>query len=453
MADKKQPKPPPKPQGQPQPQPTFLDSTWTWTDPTTYPLTIKFLPVLIAILATVLGVYNPSLVGNPRIADLNPFAHPQCVRDFNYTFDVARAKHYAETLAVQSWEIGTVTEAVLELINPDKAVFASAANGAKRGPFPRGKIPKAWVKMDEALVWLHTNVRVNDGPTLLWDAFSVSDPASIGVGAVLIGQHWYGWYQAAGRQKDFLLQQAPRYANGAISHRVEVAEVWADGVMMFPPFLAYYGVAEGNLSVVREAVGQVGLYRDVLVVREGRRRGLWRHVVGPSDKRDSGAWSTGNGWAAYGMLRVRATVAGWETSRGVMAKEIAALDSYVLEILDAVVRTDDDESGLLRNYLGDKQWWGEVSGTALLAASAYRMVMYMDESPERTKLLQWAHKKRRAVVAHVHDGLPSPVVNPYAHNQELPHEGGTPEGEAFLLIMGAAWRDCICAGVCESEDV
>ena len=452
MADNKSSSPPQQPSQTPQP-PTFLDSTWLWSDPTTWPLTLKFSPVILAVALATLGVYNPHLVGNPRAADLNPFAPPACIRDFNYTFSITQAKTYAEDLAVQSWELGTVTEAVLELVNADKAVFASAANGAPKGPFPRGKVPKAWVKMDEALVWLHNYVRLNEGPTLMVDGFSVADPASLGVGAVLIGQHFPGWLQAAGRQRDFLLERAPRYGNGAVSHRVEVEEVWADGVMMFPPFLAYYGVATKNLSLVREAVRQVELYREVLVIGEGKRKGLWRHIVGPSDHKDLGAWSTGNGWAAYGMLRVRATVAGWEKSRTVLKKEIAALDSHVLEILEGAIRTDDDVSGLLRNYLGEKNWWAEVSGTALLTASAYRMAMFMEGSTERPKLLQWAHKKRRAVVAHVHDGLPSPVVNPYAHNQELPHEGGTPEGEAFLLFMGAAWRDCVCAGVCEREDV
>jgi hypothetical protein len=366
------------------------------------------------------------------------------MRTFNYTFQIAHAKRWAETLSTQSWEIGTTAEAILELISPEKAVFAPAA-------LKKGKVPFNWFKMDEALVYVHGKVRLTDGPTLVEDAYSVSDPASLGVSAVLIGQHWPGWGVAAGMQKEFLLEQAPRYANGAISHRVEVPEVWADGVSMFPPFLAYYGVSKKNVSLVKESVRQIELYRDVLRITEGKRKGLWMHVVGP-DNPDPGAWSTGNGWAAYGMLRTRATIAAWEKTRTSMAKEIAALDSYVLELLEAVIHTDDHESGLLRNYLSEEKWWPEAAGTTLLTASAYRMVMVMEPSERRTKLIKWADRKRKVVAAHVNDdGIVMPTVNPYGHNQELPSEGYSPEAAAFLLLMGSAWRDCVCAGVCGED--
>lgn len=320
------------------------------------------------------------------------------------------------------------------------------------GALRKGKVPANWVQIDEALVYVHRRLRVSDGPTLMEDAYSVSDPASLGVAAVLMGRHRPGYLEAAGRQKDFLLEKAPRFKNGAISHRVEVPEVWADGVSMFPPFLAYYGVAQKNLSLVRESVRQIELYRDVLVIKEGKRKGLWRHIVGP-DNPDPGAWSTGNGWAAYGMLRVRATItAGWEKASTAMTKEVAALDSYVLELLEAVIRTDDDDSGLLRNYLSEEKWWPEAAGTTLLTASAYRMVMFMEPSKRRTKLIKWADSKRKAVAAHVNDdGIVMPTVNPYGHNQELPSEGYSPEAAAFLLLMGSAWRDCVCAGVCGQD--
>ena len=311
-------------------------------------------------------------------------------------------------------------------------------------------MPKGVLWFGEANQYLKGAVRLNSGPMLMEDAFSVADPASLGVQAVMIGQHWPGWMQAADRQAKYLLDTAPRYENGAISHRVEVAEVWADGISMFPPFLAFYGMATKNLTVVRESVRQIELYRDVLRRVNGKGEGLWRHSVGPSDMADPGAWSTSNGWAAYGMMRVRATVAGWEKSRIAMGKEIEALDSYVLEILEAAIRIDDDESGMLRNYLASSTWKGEGAGTTLLTAAAYRMVMLMEPSPRRRQLLQWADRKRRIVAAHVnHDGIILPIVNPYGHNQELPLEGGSPEAEAFLLLMGAAWRDCVCAGVCE----
>lgn len=65
------------------------------------------------------------------------------------------------------------------------------------------------------------------------------------------------------------------------------------------------------------------MYRDILLITNGDRKGLWRHIVGPSDKADEGAWSTGNGWAAYGMARVRATIVGWEKGREIMREEVS----------------------------------------------------------------------------------------------------------------------------------
>ncbi len=294
--------------------PTIFDPNWTWSNPSSWPLSIRFLPVGVAIIAIGLATYFPSVFGNPygRLMVDN-----SCVGTFNYTFQIAAAKRHAENLATHDWEIGTAGQAILELISPQKAVFSA-------NPFPNGKVPYNLIKMDEALLYVFENVRIwSEGETIVSNNYSVSDPASLGVSAVMIGQIWHGWAQAADEQKRYLLEKAPRHANGAISHRVEVAELWSDAVFMFPPFLAYYGVAMGDEGAVREAFRQVGLYRDVLMITDGDRKGLWRHIVGPSETADDGAWSTGNGWAAYGMARVRATLVGWEKGRDMMREEVS----------------------------------------------------------------------------------------------------------------------------------
>ncbi|KAK3696349.1 hypothetical protein LTR37_018014 [Vermiconidia calcicola] len=423
---------------------SFLDEDWSWSDPSSWPLSIKFLPVAVAIIGIGITVYFPSISGQTPLSTL--FAENSCRGTFNYTFQIARAKAHAEGLSTHDWEIGTAFEAILELISPEKSVFGS-------NPFPKGKIPIRYYKMDEALSYFYDTVPIGEGKTLAENGFSVSDPASLGVGSIMLGQTSPKRLSAIEKQKDYLLDEAPRYANGAISHRVEVAELWSDSVSMVPPFLAYYGVAKKNLTLIREAVRQCELYRDVLMIREGERKGLWKHIVGPSDVADEGAWSTGNGWAAYGMIRVRATIAAWSTSRDEMGKEIVALDSYILEIIEAAMRNDDDDSGLLRNYLGGSTWFGETSGTALLAAAAYRMGMTMDRSTaERDRILKWADSKRKAVARHVDaDGVAKPAVNSPKHGQREPLNGINPEGESFLLMMGAAWRDCVCSGGCPPD--
>lgn len=54
---------------------------------------------------------------------------------------------------------------------------------------------------------------------------AIGDPASLGVSALLIGKTDPTFLAAAERQKDYLFK-APKWTNGAISHRIEVAELW-----------------------------------------------------------------------------------------------------------------------------------------------------------------------------------------------------------------------------------
>jgi hypothetical protein len=425
------------------PATTFLDSHWTWGDPSSWPLSIKFLPVGVALVAVYIAVYFQNVFGD---IPGSIFRDNSCSGTFNYTFNITGAKQQAEKLSTHDWEIGTAGEALLELLTPKKAVFSS-------NPFPRGNIPWDFFTMDDPLVYVFNSARMWENKTIVRNNYSVTDPAALGVSAVMIGKQWFTWTAAAKRQKDYLIINATRYENGAISHRLEVPELWSDAMFMFPPFLAYYGVETKDLELIKESVRQIELYRDVLLVKEGSRKGLWRHVVGPSEKADDGAWSTGNGWVAYGLARVRATVAGWPKSRKEMQTEITALDGYINEILDAAMRTDDDSSGLLRNYLGDSSWFAETAGTTLLAAAAYRTGMFMQEpTAERDTLLRWADRKRQAVIQHIDmDGVARPAVHSLKHDQREPFEGINPEGESFLLLLGAAWRDCACSGRCPPD--
>jgi rhamnogalacturonyl hydrolase YesR len=330
---------------------------------------------------------------------------------------------------------------MLELLEPERTVFAEE-------PFPADKIQKLPLKKPQGILWMQRHIRTKDAPTLYADDYSVSDPASMGVAALMLGQRDSKTFQAAMRQKEYLLNDAKRYENGAISHRVEVAELWSDAISMVPPFLAYYAVASNDLDLMKEAVRQCELYREVLMIKSGPKKGLWKHIVGPSEMADEGVWSTGAAWAAYGMVRVRATISGWRPSNDTMAQELHHLDQWIGEILDGAIRTDDENSGLLRNYLGDSEWFGETSGTALLAAAAYRMTVLNPAAFAQAKYINWAHEKRKAVLERVDDdGFAYPAVNPLKHASKEPTKESA-EGESFLLMLGSAWRDCVCVGLC-----
>ena len=80
------------------------------------------------------------------------------------------------------------------------------------------------------------------------------------------------------------------------------------------------------------------------------------------------------------------------------------------------------------------------------------MAVFRPEVYGQAKYLNWANEKRKAVTARVDaDGFASPAVNPLQHgSRESVRESA--EGASFLLTMGAAWRDCICKGVCEPDN-
>lgn len=55
---------------------------------------------------------------------------------------------------------------------------------------------------------------------------AVGDPASLGVAAVLLGKTDSKFADATRSEVEYVMNQAPRWENGAISHRVDYAELW-----------------------------------------------------------------------------------------------------------------------------------------------------------------------------------------------------------------------------------
>lgn len=414
------------------------EPSFAWSNPLSWPASLQLAPVA-AVLVLVFGaVYWNHYTSSPSYNTVSP---KKCRDTFDFTFHVQETLAQTQRLPSHSWEYGIAAEAMLELLDPLRTVFAAE-------PFPADKVPALRAQKPKGIELVQKLIRTNGESTLYNDTWGVSDSASLGIPAIMLGQNEVQYLQAAMRQKDYLLKEAPRYSNGAISHRTEVAELWSDAVSMFPPFLALYGVVSNDLEYMQEAVEQCRLYREVLRITSGPKQGLWKHIVGPSEMADDGVWSTGAAWAAYGMARVRATLSGWRPSNSSMTSEIALLDEWIMEIFNGAMRTDDDDTSLLRNYLGDKDWFGETSGTALLAATAYRMAVLNPGTFAQSKYLDWTHAKRRAVLERVlKDGLAYPTVNPLKHGSREPIRE-SPEGASFLLMLGSAWRDCVCAGVC-----
>ena len=396
---------------------------------------------------------------------------------FRPGFNISSVLTLATLLPSHSWEFGTASEALLEIYSPSLSVFGSST------PFLASHASPASVP---ALKYAKSKIVIGTGANGLSDGDgAVGDPASLGVFAVMLG----GVYGDAARgEVEYLLGLhrgggMERFRRGLtfLSFGVFFPPVLkmcrrglmmggrADFVYMAPPFLAFYGAATKNASVLQEAVRQCGLYREVLVVNEtsGGYAGLWHHIVGPQSA-DKGLWSTGNGWAAAGMTRVLGTVMKAPQGlfgrgyggKGGMTKEEAVRDLgvWIKEILDGAMRTSMD-GGLLRNYLDDPSnsdghGYGEVSGTAMLASVAYRVAVLLPKVFGR-EYVDWAEGVR-GVIGHgghvTGNGTVVPTVNPLNWGDTKPYTAGSPEGQCFVVLMYAAWRDCVYAGVCSAPE-
>ncbi|KAJ4287373.1 hypothetical protein N0V90_012772 [Kalmusia sp. IMI 367209] len=331
-------------------------------------------------------------------------------------------------VATHSWEYGTVAEALLEWNDPDLSIW--------HNPFPDGKVPTLNVEDVSALTYIEPHIRTNS--TTLVDGDG--DPAALGIPALLIGKTDSAYWDAATRQEQHLINDVPRWDNGAISHRENVAELWADFVYMVPPFLAYYAVATCDVSLLKESARQVKLYRDVLIQPSG----VWMHITGP-EVQDYQLWSTGNGWAAAGAARVLATLKKSPYAEDTTAEQ-ESLTSIIKSILDGAIELDTDESGLLRNYLNDTTWWGEISGTSILAATALRVAVLEPET-FGSEYADWAVEKMGVVDGHIdaeegdNKGIVSPAINPLDWHDTTPYTTGSPEGQSFVVLLHAAYRD------------
>ncbi|KAK4496589.1 hypothetical protein PRZ48_012569 [Zasmidium cellare] len=418
------------------------------------PLLVAFLCLLISFT---LAQRPASYSNNP-----SPYSPALCCNQHNIGYDPIKAADQAKRLSTHSWEFGTTAEALLELYNPELAVFS-------RNAFPNHQLPRPNPDNVESLHYARKHITLNS-PTLADGEGATGDPASLGVSALLIGQTIPEYNTSATRQLEYLLNPAktPHLPNGALSHRSAYPSAWSDFISMAPPFLASYAVATQNDTYIRSAVGQCLLYRQLLKPNNTDSN-AWQHILGGPDQ-DLGRWSTGNGWAAMGMARVLGTLVHWL----VLTKEedpnpsIAAGDLFhwIGEILESAMGENVKvENGLLKNYWDQEGWEGEVSGTALVTAAVYRVAVLQRDAeavfdglhgegsnytrPITPEMLSWADQNTKILAHHVNElGIGAPAVNPYDWRSREYVYGGSPEGQAILVMLYAAWRDCRKAGVC-----
>ncbi|KAI0082602.1 Six-hairpin glycosidase [Panus rudis PR-1116 ss-1] len=338
-------------------------------------------------------------------------------------------------VANHSWELGTEAETLLELDAPSFSVFSRSL----RQP-PTRTVANSSVSNVISLAQKIVESKPTDSLPLIDGDGAVGDPASLGVPVLLA--NWTRtnisddrFSVAAGGQLDYLLHHAPRNWDGAISHRADQVQLWADFVYMAPPFIAYFGAlsdGEEAKSLIQIAYDQCRLYRDNLRDADA---GLWRHIV-LGNWQDNTHWGTGNAWAAAGMLRVLETIRRSPVSRE-FEPEKANLTTWIQEIINNTW-THQQNNGTLLNTLDDPTSFADSSSTALLAATTYRMAVVTKDLSH----IPAANKAFRLIMDSIdEDGWLINTVDPMTFNTTSRPGEHSPEGQAFVLLLHAAWRD------------
>lgn len=226
--------------------------------------------------------------------------------------------------------------------------------------------------------------------------------------------------QAVEKQMDYLVNKAPRSDNGTLYHRVQTPEIWIDSMNTVAPFYAAAGKYDESLKQIRGIRGYLWNSKDK----------LFSHIWDEGKKAfiNQRYWGVGNGWAAYGMTRV---IRALPEER---KKDKEDLIGYVCDVLAGCL-TYIRPDGLFHNVTDDASTFVETNLSQILAYTIFRGVS--DGWLER-RMLDTAYKMRKAAYSKVDEyGFVQGVCGaPY-----FDAPGRATEGQAFFLLMEAAYRD------------
>jgi len=225
---------------------------------------------------------------------------------------------------------------------------------------------------------------------------------------------------AAERMLDFLLHKAPKTRDGIIYHNYIENRIWVDAFYMVPPFLA----AAGHPG---EAVRQILGYRERLW-HPGKK--MFYHIWDEDTQSHARErfWGVGNGWAAAGMARVIRLLP------DSMKQEKEMIAGFVREVLDGCLGYQREDA-LFHDILDDPSSFVETNTAQMLAYTIFRGVGdgWLDAS-----WLPYAARMRSAA----HDRVDAfGLVQGVCGAPDFDRPGTAVEGQAFYLLMEAAWRD------------
>ncbi|WP_348263604.1 glycoside hydrolase family 88 protein [Telmatobacter sp. DSM 110680] len=245
---------------------------------------------------------------------------------------IERATSAALAMQRRDWEQGIFAQALLQSGQRERLIQLTKA--AMMQQVPDGRMA----------------VVVNGGPT---------DPA-MGGAAYAQAVAWTGdaaVHEAVERMLDWILNKAPRNAEGILYHTFEAPQMWSDGINGAPPFLAAMGHYD-------EALRQIEGYRKLLFNPEKK---LMAHIWddGKHQFSDPAFWGGGNGWTAAGLARViRSLPAERKSDRN----HLVAFARGVIDGCLLYQRSD----GLFHNVIDQPDTFVETNLAQMLAFTIYQ---------------------------------------------------------------------------------
>lgn len=300
------------------------------------------------------------------------------------------------TMQRYSWEQGVAAQAFLELGETDIAIML-ARDAVQRQA------------SDGRLALMRDNEGVTDpaanGEALFVAARITKDPVlQTGLKAML----------------NYLMKTAPRASDGTLFHVTDAKEVWVDSMYMAPPFLAVAGQVD-------DAIRQIHGIKRRLWNSDAK---LYAHIW--NEDRNaltrSAHWGVGNGWAAAGITRVIRTLPESQ------ANDRQILEYHVREIIDGCL-VHQRQDGLFHDVVDQPETFIETNLSQMLAYSIYRGIIGGWLPPAYK---EYAEKMRNAVHQKVDD---SGYVQGVCGAPIFDQAGTAPEGQAFFMLMEAAWKE------------
>jgi unsaturated rhamnogalacturonyl hydrolase len=278
-------------------------------------------------------LYAAAIAGTQNLVPRSSSAEPaSSSKDSESAQRIERATSAALAMQRRDWEQGILAQALLQsgqrerLIQLTKAAMVQQTADGRMG------------------------VVVSGGPT---------DPA-MGGAAYARAAEWTSdaaMHQAVQRMLVWILDKAPRNANGILFHTFEAPQMWSDGINGAPPFLA----ATGHYD---EAMRQIEGYRKLLFNFEKK---LMAHIWDDGKRQfaDPAFWGGGNGWTAAGLACViRRLPADRHNDRAYLAE-------FARQVIDGCLAHQRSD-GLFHNVIDRPDTFVETNLAQMLAFTVYQ---------------------------------------------------------------------------------